>query len=158
VDRYHWLLVFHMAGAFMVLGGAMMAGIFNIAALRRERPSEIVILFRLTRYAVTAITAGMVVALAFGIWLIADLDFVKWSNTWVIVALVLWIVANALGGAGGGRDKRTRALAEQLAAQGDVPSPELRARLRDPLTLALSWGSGLAVVAILALMIWKPGA
>jgi hypothetical protein len=67
-------------------------------------------------------------------------------------------VANALGGAGGGRDKRTRELAEQLAAGGDQPSAELRARLRDPLTLALSWGSGIVVIAILALMIWKPGA
>jgi uncharacterized membrane protein len=158
MDRYQWLLVFHMTGAFMVLGGAMMAGIFNIAALRRERPSEIVLLFRLTRYAVTSITAGMVVALAFGIWLVVDVDFVKWSNAWVIVALILWFVANALGGIGGRRDKRTRELAEQLEAQGDQPSPELRARLRDPVSLALSWGSGLAVVAILALMIWKPGA
>jgi hypothetical protein len=34
---------------------------------------------------------------------------------------------------------------------------ELRARMRDPITLALSWGSGLAVVAILVIMIWKPG-
>jgi uncharacterized membrane protein len=158
VDRYHWLLVFHMIGAFMVLGGAMIAGIFSLAALRRERPSEVVVLFRLTRYAVTSITVGMVVALAFGLWLVADLDFVELSATWVIVALILWFVASALGGIGGGRDKRTRELAQHLAAQGDQPSAELRARLRDPVSLAFSWGSGLAVVAILALMIWKPGA
>ena len=158
MDRYQWLLVFHMLGVFMVLGGAMIAGIFNVAALRRERPSEVVVLFRLTRYAVTSITVGMVVALGFGIWLVADLDYVKWSNTWVVVALVLWVLANALGGAGGRRDKQTRAFAEQLAAQGDAPSAELRARLRDPVSLALSWGSGLVVVAILAMMIWKPGA
>jgi uncharacterized membrane protein len=158
VDRYQWLLVFHMTGVFMVLGGAMMAAAFNLAALRRERPSEIAVLFRLTRYAVTSITAGMVVALAFGIWLVADLDYVKWSATWVILALILWFVANALGGIGGGREKRTRKLAEDLAAKGDQPSAELHARLRDPVSLALSWSSGLAVVAILALMIWKPGA
>jgi uncharacterized membrane protein len=158
VDRYHWLLFFHVTGAFMVLGGATIAGIFNVAALGRERPSEIATLFRLTRFAVISITVGMVVALAFGLWLIADLDFVKWSDAWVIVALVLWVVANALGGIGGGRDKRTREVAERLAAEGDAPSAELRARVRDPLSLALSWGSGIAVVAILALMIWKPGA
>jgi uncharacterized membrane protein len=158
VDRYQWLLVFHVAGAFMVLGGAMFAAIFNVAALLRERPSEIVVLFRLTRYAVTSITVGMGVALAFGIWLVADLDYVKWSNTWVIVALILWVVANGLGGSGGRRDKQTRELAEQLAAQGDQPSAELHAKLRDPVSLGLSYGSGLAVIAILALMIWKPGA
>jgi uncharacterized membrane protein len=157
VDRYHWLLIFHVAGAFLVLGGAMLAGVFNVAAMRRQRPSEIVVLYRLTQIAVRSITLGMFVALAFGIWLVADLDFVKWSNTWVILALVLWVVASALGGIGGRREQETHRLAEQLAAEGDTPSPELRARLRDPVTLALSWGSGLAVIAILAVMIWKPG-
>ena len=157
MDRYHWLLLFHVAGAFMVIGGAAFAGIFNVAALRRERPSEIVVLFRLTRFAVVSIMVGMTVALVFGLWLVADLDFVKWSDAWIIVALILWVVANALGGAGGKRDKATREYAEQLAAQGDQPSPELRARLRDPASLALSWGSGVIVIVILVLMIWKPG-
>jgi uncharacterized membrane protein len=157
VDRYHWLLLFHMAGAFMVVGGATLAGIFNIAALRRERPSEIAVLFRLTRIAVVSVLAGMTIALVFGLWLVADLDFIKWSDAWVITALILWVVANALGGNGGKRDKETREFAEQLAAQGDQPSAELRARLRDPLSLALSWGSGVVVLVILVLMIWKPG-
>jgi uncharacterized membrane protein len=157
VDRYQWLLFFHVTGAFMVLGGAVMAAIFNFAALRRERPSEVVVLFRLTRFAVRSVTVGMVVALAFGLWLISDANY-GWGETWIVLALILWVVANALGGIGGGREKRTRELAEQLAAGGDQPSPELRARLRDPLTLALSWGSGVVVIAILALMIWKPGA
>jgi uncharacterized membrane protein len=157
VDRYHWLLVFHLAGALLVLGGATIAGIFNIAALRRERPSEIATLFSLTRVAVISVMAGMPIALIFGLWLVSDANY-RWGDTWIVAALILWVIANALGGAGGKRDKRTRQLAEQLAAQGDQPSGELRARLRDPVSLALSWGSGLAVVAILALMIWKPGA
>jgi|SRR5436190_17541393 len=157
MDRYHWLLVFHIAGALLLLGGAVFAGILNTAALRRERPSEIVVLYRLARIAVTAISVGMPLALIFGIWLVADLDFVKWSNTWVVLALIGWVLAGALGGIGGRREKETRLLAERLAAEGDAPSPELQARMRDPLTLALSWGGGLVVVAILALMIWKPG-
>jgi uncharacterized membrane protein len=157
VDRYQWLLVLHMTGAFLVLGGATMAATFNVAAMRRERPSEIAILYRLTQFAVVAVMVGMTVALIFGLWLVADLDFVGWGDAWVIIALVLWIVANALGSSGGRREKATRELAERLAAQGDQPSAELRARLRDPVTLALSYGSGAAVIAILALMIWKPG-
>jgi uncharacterized membrane protein len=157
VDRYHWLLVFHMAGALLLLGGAVFAGILNAAALRRERPSEIVVLYRLARIAVRAISVGLPLVLVFGIWLVADLDFVKWSNTWVILALVGWVLAGALGGAGGKREKEARLLAERLAAEGDAPSPELHARMRDPVTLALSWGSGVVVLGILALMIWKPG-
>ena len=157
MDRYHWLLVFHMTGAFLLLGGAVFGGILNIAALRRERPSEIAVLFRLVRIAVSSISVGMLLTLVFGLWLVTDLEFVKWSDTWVILALVLWIASNALGGVGGRREKTTRELAERLAAEGDAPSAELRARMRDPITLALSWGSGVVVVAILAVMIWKPG-
>lgn len=157
MDRYHWLLIFHMTGAFLLLGGAVFGGIFNIAALRRERPSEIVVLYRLVRIAVASISAGMLLTLVFGLWLVADLEFAKWSDAWVILALVLWVVANALGGIGGRREKATRKLAERLAAEGNAPSVELRARMRDPITLALSWGSGLVVVAILVIMIWKPG-
>jgi uncharacterized membrane protein len=99
----------------------------------------------------------MTLTIVFGLWLVADLDFVKWSDAWVIAAVILWFVANALGTNGGRRDRRTRELAERLAAEGDQPSPELRASLRDPLSLAMSWGSGLVVIVILVLMIWKPG-
>lgn len=157
MDRYQWLLFLHVAGAFLVLGGAVLGGILNFFAVRRERPSEIVVLFRLVRFAVTSISIGLVVTIVFGLWLVADVDFVKWSDAWVIIALILWVVASALGGIGGRRERETRALAERLASENDAPTAELRARMRDPLTLALSWGSGIVVIAILALMIWKPG-
>jgi uncharacterized membrane protein len=156
VDRYQWLIFLHVTGAFLVLGGAVFGGILNFFALRRERPSEIVVLFRLVRIAVVAISIGVVVTLALGLWLIADVDFIEWSDGWVVAALILWVVANAFGGIGGKRERQTRELAEQLVAAGDEPSTELRARMHDPVTLALSWGSGVIVIAILALMIWKP--
>jgi uncharacterized membrane protein len=157
MDRYQWLLFLHVAGAFLVLGGAVYGGTLNFFALRRGRPSEIVVLFGLIRYAVSAISVGMVVTLALGLWLVEDVDY-SWGDAWIVLALILWVLANALGGIGGRRERATRELAERLAREGDAPSPELRARLRDPLTLALSWGSGVVVLAILALMIWKPGA
>ena len=157
MDTYDWLLFLHVTGAFMVLGGAVIAGVFNFSALRRERPSEIALLFRLTRFAVSSISIGMVLTLVFGLWLVEHVDF-GWGDTWIVAALVLWVVANALGGIGGRRDKEARKLAERLAAEGDAPSVELSSRLRDPVSLALSWGSGVVAIAILALMIWKPGA
>jgi uncharacterized membrane protein len=156
VDTYDWLLFFHVTGGFLVLGGAVMAGVFNFAALRRERPSEIALLFKLARVAVTAISIGMVLTLVFGIALVRNVDY-GWGQTWIVLALVLWVLATALGGIGGRREKQTRQLAERLAGEGDTPSRELTDRLRDPVWLALSWGSGVVIVAILALMIWKPG-
>ena len=147
----------HVTGAFLVLGGAVFAGILNFVAMRRDRPSEVVALYGLIRYAAAAIGAGMFVTLGLGLWLVADVDY-SWGDTWIILALILWAVAGALGGQGGKRERETRELAERLAAEGDAPSPELRARMHDPVTLALSWGSGVVVLVILALMIWKPGA
>jgi uncharacterized membrane protein len=157
VDRYDWLLVLHVTGAFLVLGGAVMGGVFNVFALGRERPSEVVLLFRLVRFAVAAISAGMLLTLGFGLWLVHEAGY-GWGSGWIVASLALWVVANALGGIGGRRERQTRELAQRLASEGDVPSSELRVRMHDPVTLALSYGSSLVVLAILALMIWKPGA
>lgn len=157
MSRYDWLLFLHVTGAFLVIGGAVMAGVFNFSALRTERPSDVVIFFRFARIAVAAIGVGMVLTLGFGLWLVHDIGY-GWGETWIVLALVLWVVSNALGGIGGNRERKVRKLAERLTAEGDAPSPELSARLRDPVWLAVSWGSGIAAIAILALMIWKPGA
>jgi hypothetical protein len=48
--------------------------------------------------------------------------------------------------------------AERLAEENDEPSAELRARLRDPLTIVLSYGGGLLLIAMIVVMVWKPGA
>jgi uncharacterized membrane protein len=157
VSRYEWLLFLHVTGAFLVIGGAVMAGVFHFSALRSERPSEVVLFFRFARLAVAAIGVGMVLTLGFGLWLVHDAGY-GWGETWIVLALVLWVLSNAMAGIGGNREKHVRELAERLTAEGDAPSPELSARLRDPVWLTLSWGSGIVVIAILALMIWKPGA
>jgi uncharacterized membrane protein len=157
MSTYQWLLIFHVTGAFLLLGGGAFAAALNLSALRRERPSEIVLLFGLIRIAVLAIMIGTALAFVFGLWLVHEADY-SYTDGWVIAAIVLLIVANALGGAGGKRDEATARLARELAASGDAPSAELKARVRDPISLVLSYGSGLVLIAVLALMVWKPGA
>jgi uncharacterized membrane protein len=157
LSRHEWLLLIHVGGAFCVLAGALLAVVLNQAALRRSRPSEIAVLLGPIRIAVALIAVGMIVTLAFGLWLVDDTATYDLGDAWIAASLGLWVFALALGGAGGRRDRRTRELAERLASEGDRPSPELAARLRDPLSVAASYGSGLAVVAIVVLMIWRPG-
>jgi uncharacterized membrane protein len=158
VDRYQWLVFLHVTGAFLLLGGIVVVAIFSVAAWRRERPSEIAMLLGLTRWGLPAISVGMLVTLGFGLWLVHDVDYVGWGDAWVVSSLALWVLTGFLGDRGGRFDRETRALAKRLAAAGDTPSPELSARLRNPVALALNWGSAFAALAILALMIWKPGA
>jgi uncharacterized membrane protein len=157
VNKYDWLLFLHITGAFLLVGGGVVAAALNMAAMRRDRPSEILLLFGLTRIAVAAIIAGTMLAFVFGLWLVNEAGY-GYGEGWVVAAIVLLILGNAIGGYAGSRDARTAKFAEELMAQGDAPSAELRARVRDPVTLACNYGSGLILVALLAIMIWKPGA
>jgi uncharacterized membrane protein len=158
MGTYEWLLFLHVSGAFLFLGGAVVAWVLGIAAARRERPSEIALLLRLTGAAAASVGLGMLLTIVFGLWLVFDLDAYDLWDGWVVAALVMWLLAAGLGGQGGKRDKETRRFAERLAIEADVPSDELRARVRDPLALSLNIASTLLGFAILALMIWKPGA
>ena len=72
MDLYQWLLALHVTGAFLLMGGGVIAAILNLAALGRERPSEIVLLFGLIRVAVASILIGSLLALVFGLWLVHE--------------------------------------------------------------------------------------
>jgi len=157
VTTTQWLIGFHVVGAFLFVSGAVAVGALHALAVRRERPSEIAFLLGLTRSAVAVVGVGALLTLALGAWLVHHEGF-AWSDGWISAALVLWLASVVLGGIGGRSARHARYLAERLAAEGDQPSDELRRRLADPLAQALNYGSFLAVVAVLALMIWKPGA
>jgi uncharacterized membrane protein len=158
VSLYDWLLFFHVTGAFFLIGGIVVAGILNLVAIGQERrPSEVATLYRLIRFAVPLIGIGLLLTLAIGLWLVSEADY-GYGDGWIIASLVLWVVATALGNIDGRYQRQTGELAQRLAAEGDAPSAELRARLRNPVAVAISYGSGLIAFAILAIMIWKPGA
>lgn len=150
-----WLLGFHLVGAFLFVSGAVAVGTLHTVALQRERPSEIALLLGLTRPAVAIVGAGSLLTIAFGIWL-AGHDGVSFGDAWISAALALWVASIVLGAVGGRSARHTRYLAERLAAGADRPTEELRSALRDPVARALNFGSFLALVAVLALMVWKP--
>ena len=146
----------HVSAAFFLVGGSVAAGIFNAMAIRAERPSESAFLLRLVRVTLPVIGIGVAGTLIFGLWLWHELGY-RFGAFWIWASLVLWVVTNALGGIGGRYQERARKLAEDLAAAGDATTDELRALLRDPRGNALSGLAGAATLAILVLMIWKPG-
>ena len=146
----------HVTGAFLFVSGSIAAGVLNVLANRAERPSEAALLLRLIAPTVIVIGVGSLSSLLLGIWLWHELGF-SGSSFWIWASLVLWAVANALGGIGGKHQRRAREHAEQLAAAGDAPTAEVRALLRDTRANAISWAAGAATLAILVLMIWKPG-
>jgi uncharacterized membrane protein len=157
VTTADWLLMFHISGAFLLVGGSVAAGIFNYLSVRAEKPSDTALYLRLIERVVPLIGIGSVATLVFGLWLVHELHF-KFFSFWILAALVLWVIAGALGGAGGKHQRKARVAAERLAEAGDTSDGDLRALLRDPRGQALSWLAGLATLLLLVDMIWKPGA
>jgi uncharacterized membrane protein len=151
-----WLLALHVTGAFFLVGGSVMAATLNVLAVRSTVPSESAKLLRLIKTTVIVIGIGVVLTLVLGLWLVHRVGY-SYSAFWIWGAIVLWVITNALGGIGGRHQEKARELAERLATEGDVPSAELRALLRDRRGNAMSYGAGLATLLILVLMIWKPG-
>jgi uncharacterized membrane protein len=156
VDAYHWLLFFHLVGAFCFVAGAAVAGTLQIGALRRERPSEILTLLRLTRVGVLLVVAGAVLTLAFGMALASHLGY-GLTPGWIQAALGLWLASVVLGAIGGRTARHARYRAEELVAAGDRPDEELRALVAHRPSLILSYVSGALLVVLLVLMVWKPG-
>ena len=156
MTQYQWLLGLHVVGAFLFVSGAVAAGALQWRARLRDRPSEIALLLELTRIAVVIVAAGLLATVAFGAWLVSRGEF-HWGDAWIVAALALVVVSVIAGTVGGRSARHARYLAERLAAAGDEASGELKRALADPKALALNYTSFLAALAVLALMVWKPG-
>jgi uncharacterized membrane protein len=150
-------LFFHLVGAFSLIAGVIVAGVALETARRREKPAEIALLLGLSRIGVLLVGVGTLFVLVFGLWLVHLGDW-GYGAGWVDGALGLLAVTMVLGTIGGQRPKRARRLATRLAADEAPVSPELRALLDDRPTLAANYLSALLLVAIVGLMVFKPGA
>lgn len=157
MTTFQWLLALHVLSAFLMLAGGVAAAVLHFAALRRERPSEVATLLGLIRVGVIFAGLGSLGTIGFGMGLASHMGL-KLGAGWLSASLALWIFSLVLGGAGGRPLRHARYLAERLAGEDDRPSAELKAKVAAPVPLVLNWASGLAIVAILVLMVWKPGA
>jgi uncharacterized membrane protein len=160
VSKYDWLLLFHLVGAFAMVAALVLFTVVAIGARNVERPSTSVVFFRIAAPGGALIGAGSLVALVFGVWLVFDVDGYDLWDGWILAALVLWVIAVASGQRSGKVYARAREIAERHVAErrGDEPSRELAAALRSREGLVLHVVMTLAVLGILALMIFKPGA
>ena len=125
-----------------------MVGVLQLAAIRQERPSQVHAFLRLAPIGAALVGLGALLTLGFGIAL-AEHEGVGLSPGWIQAALGLWVAAMALGGYGGRTARHARHLAEKLAAEGDAPSPELRALVAARGPLMASYASLLCLLAIL---------
>jgi uncharacterized membrane protein len=159
MTKYDWLLLIHIFGAFVFLSGTIVVGILQLVAMRRDRPSEVALLLGLVQPTVIGVGAGSLVVLGFGIWLAETAESgASIGDEWVVSAIVLWFVSGALAGPAAKILGKARELAERLAADGDRPSEELHRAVANRSALLLNYASLTALIAILVLMVFKPGA
>lgn len=152
---YNVAFFFHMLGVLLFVSGIVVAGVAFESARRRALPAEVATLLGLSRIGVLLVAVGTVLTGGFGLWLV-HLGHWHYGSFWVDSSIVLFLVTLALGGIGGQRPKRARKLAAQLAAQDAPISAELRALLNDRAALAQNYMALLLVLAIVAVMCFKP--
>jgi uncharacterized membrane protein len=149
-------LLFHLIGAFLLVSGTVVAGVAFEAARRRAEPGEIALLLGLARTGAGMVGVGAVLVLAFGLVLV-HVGHWSYRAPWVVAALVLFACALVLGAAGGRAPRRARELASRAATAGVDGPPELRALLDDGRARAANYAAAALLLAILVLMVFRPG-
>jgi hypothetical protein len=154
-----WALTLHLLSAFSLAAGvALFWGL--VVAVRRVDTAEGALRFGpLARVADGAIGVGMGGTIILGVWLAFSVGGYDIWDPWIVAAIVLWLVAAALGrrtsDAYGGAVRKAQA----LRAEGHAgPDAELLALNRTSRGVVLQALTTLVVLLIVADMIWKPGA
>jgi hypothetical protein len=126
---YDWLLFFHLLSAFLLMVTVVTYSAVAFGSVTGGRT-----LFVADR----CWDVGGLGTLVLGVWLALYLDEYEIWDGWIIGAIVLWVVATGLGQS-----------ARERLAQADVV---------DGRAALVHWLRTLAVVGLLVLMVWKPGA
>jgi hypothetical protein len=126
---YDWLLFFHLLAAFLLAVTAVTYSAVAFGAVAGGRTVFV---------ADRCWDVGGLGTLVLGVWLALYLDQYEFWDGWIIGAIVLWLVATGLG------DSARRQLADAEAVGSRVA--------------LMHWLRSLAVIGLLVLMVWKPGA
>jgi hypothetical protein len=127
---YDWLLFLHVLAAFMLASTVVTYSAVVLGAPAGERAVFVANMMW---------DIGGLATLVLGIWLALDVDGYEVWDGWIIAAIVLWVVATGLG----------QEVRRAVGDGGDVTAGR---------AATMHWLRTLTILALLVLMIWKPGA
>jgi uncharacterized membrane protein len=154
-----WMLALHVLSAVAFVSGMVLFWILIVAVRRIDTPDETLRLQPVTKVGNAAVGIGLGGTIVLGIWLAFSVGGYDIWDGWIIAALVLWLIAAALGQRTGAAYEEGPRKAEELAAAGQTgPSAELLALNRTSRGLLMHTLASVVVVLIVIDMIWKPGA
>ena len=142
------LLALHLLAAFATVTSIVMFVAVLVGARRAQATTDALAVMRLSNVAALLWNVGGITVLIFGVWLALDADQYDILDGWIIAAIVLWVVASAAGG------PLTRGYRDALGTGGDAAL----ATVRSQRTAILHAVMAIATLALLVVMIYKPGA
>jgi uncharacterized membrane protein len=154
-----WLLALHMLSAFALVAGIIVFWVLIVAVRRTDAPDGTIRMGPVVKVgnAATGVGAGGTIVL--GIWLAFSVGGYDIWDGWIIAALVLWVIATALGQRTGAAYMRGMNKARELQTAGQTgPNAELLALNRTSNGVVVHFLWSVVVLLILIDMIWKPGA
>jgi hypothetical protein len=155
-----WLLALHLLSAFALVGALTVFSIGLVALRGADTPGRVLALGPTMQLGQRAVIVGVAGTVVFGVWLAISVDAYQLWDLWIVLALVGWAAATAVGMRSGALLMPLFERAEQLAAEGnDGPDEEFGSgspALRQ--AHLLHWVSTAITLLVLVDMIWKPGA
>jgi uncharacterized membrane protein len=154
-----WVLSLHVLSAFSYVAGLVLFWVLIVAVRRADTPDETIRLEPVVKVGNAAIGIGAGGTILFGLWLAFSYgDYDIW-DPWIIIALVLWVAAAAVGSRTGMAYMQGMNKAVELRTAGQTgPNPELLALNRTQNGLIMHALATLIVVLIVLDMLFKPGA
>lgn len=127
MNRYEWLLFFHIAAAIVWLGSGVAVQVLAFRANRAEDPARMVAIAREAEwFGMRIFLPSSLTVLVLGIILTVDGPW-DFGQTWIILALIGWGLSFVTGAAFLGPESGR--IGKLLAAEGPE-SPAVRARIQ----------------------------
>jgi uncharacterized membrane protein len=154
-----WILALHVLSAFAFVAGMVLFWVLIVAVRRTDTPEGTIRMEPVARVGNAAVGIGAGGTIVLGIWLAFSVGGHDIWDGWIIAALVLWVLAAAIGSRTGKEYQRGVDKAKELETAGQRgPSTELLAINRTSRGVLLHAAASLVVLLIIIDMIWKPGA
>ena len=148
MSRYEVLLFLHLIGAFALVATVVLLTTFVLATRGVEGDvAKVPPVLRVSTLARRLFDIGGLLTLVFGVWLALDLDAYGITDAWILIALALWVVSAGAGMRVGAAFDEAREGGESLATA-----------IRSSSVVTLHVVMSLAILALLVVMVYKPGA
>ena len=151
-----WILALHLLSAFALVAAMTLFWVVFVA-LRGSGSGDATVA-GLMRVGAIVVGIGSLGTIVFGIWLAISLNAYQVWDGWVIAAIVLWVIATAVGKQAGDGYRATSEMAAQLVSSSSPRSPELAAAMGATRAFWFHCLSTALIILIVIDMIWKPGA